>query len=133
MVEAALGAAPALFGFATGAAPYFLTRWFAARFAPKDRVATLSTSQLLLGALAFPLCYAALIAAVAWRFSDAATVVFALLLIPSGLFARAYARRMRTIIAHIGDRTASWFSLGSMGMLGLLLCPRWRRRRIRAD
>ena len=44
-------------------------------------------------------------------------MLLAVLLIPTAMFALAYAKRMRTIVAHIGDRTASWFKLGAVGRI----------------
>ena len=109
--EAIVGALPALVGFLTGAIPYYVTRAYARRSTGRDRPVGVSLAHLLAGALAFPLFYGGLIAMVAWRFSDQATVLVAVLLIPLGLFARAYLRRMRSIVAHIGSRTASLFKL----------------------
>ena len=112
VAEAALGAIPALFGFLTSAIPYFATRAVVRRAAtPEDGRAGLASSQLLVGALMFASFYGGLVGLVAWQFSDQATVLLAVLLIPAGLFARGYARRMRTIVAHLGDRTAFWFKL----------------------
>ncbi len=102
--EAALGAIPALFGFLTSFIPYFVTRAVVRR-------AGLTSNQLLVGALTFLSFYGGLVGLVAWQFSPQATVLLAVVLIPAGLFARGYARRMRTIVAHLGDRTASWFKL----------------------
>ena len=104
VAEAALGAIPALFGFLTSAIPYFVTRAVVRR-------AGLTSSQLVVGALMFASFYGGLVGWVAWQFSDQATVLLAVILIPAGLFARGYYRRMRAIVAHLGDRTASWFKL----------------------
>ena len=101
-VEGILGALPALLGFLTSAVPYYVTKRYGGRSA---------RARALAAAIAFPLFYGGLIALAAWRYSDEATLLLAALLIPLGLFARFYARRMRTITAHIGDRTASWFKL----------------------
>ena len=112
VAEAALGAIPAFFGFLTNFIPYFVTRAMVRRAStPEDGRAGLTASQLLVGALTFASFYGGLVGLVAWQFSDQATVLLAVLLIPTGLFARGYVRRMRTIVAHLGDRTASWFKL----------------------
>ncbi len=112
VAEAALGAIPALFGFLTSFIPYFVTRAVVRRGSTsEDRRSGLTSSQLLVGALTFASFYGGLVGLVAWQFSDQATVLLAVLLIPMGMFTRGYARRMRTIVAHLGDRTASWFKL----------------------
>ncbi len=110
--EAALGAIPALFGFLTSFMPYFVARAVVRRAStPGDGQSRLASNQLLVGALTFLSFYGGLVGLVAWQFSPQATVLLAVVLIPAGLFARGYARRMRTIVAHLGDRTASWFKL----------------------
>ena len=115
VAEAALGAIPALFGFLTSFIPYFVTRAVVRRTStPEEGRAGITASQLLVGALTFLSFYGGLVGLVAWQFSDQATVLLAVVLIPAGLFARGYARRMRTIVAHVGDRTASWFKLGAV-------------------
>jgi len=115
VAEAALGAIPALFGFLTSFIPYFVTRAVVRRTStPEEGRAGITASQLLVGALTFLSFYGGLVGLVAWQFSDQATVLLAVVLIPAGLFARGYARRMRTIVAHLGDRTASWFKLGAV-------------------
>jgi glycerol-3-phosphate O-acyltransferase/dihydroxyacetone phosphate acyltransferase len=114
VVEAVLGCLPAGVGFLTGAIPYYLTKWTARRVARQGGAVTLSLGHILAGALAFPLFYGALIALVATRYSDRVTIALALLLVPTGIFARAFAKRMRVIVAHIGVRTASWFKLGAV-------------------
>ncbi len=115
--EAILGLVPALFGFLTGAIPYFAAKRLADLASARDgNVASLSFRHILSGAVTFPLVYA-LETAWVWQGSNGATVVtvaFGVLLIPTGLFTLAYARRMRTLVAHLGDRTASWFKLGAI-------------------
>ena len=117
--EAVLGAIPALIGFLTGSIPYFVTRAYTRRAAGGADVAPgpAPLRHLLVGMLPFFLFYGGLVALTAWQFSDQATVLLAVLLIPTGMFALAYAKRMRTIVAHIGDRTASWFKLGAVGRI----------------
>ena len=110
--EAIIGLVPALFGLLTGAIPYFATKRFAHRASARDgNIAALSFRHILAGGVMFPLVYGLEIAWVWQALSDVVTVVFTVLLIPTGLFALGYARRMRTIVAHVGDRTASWFKL----------------------
>ncbi len=115
IAETILGLVPALFGVLTGAIPYFAAKRFAERGSARDgNLASLSLRHLLAGAVTFPLVYGLEIAWV-WRgFSDAATIAFVILLIPTGLFALVYARRIRTIVAHLGGRAASWFKLGTV-------------------
>jgi len=110
--EGALGAIPALFGFLTSFIPYFVTRAVVRRASTPEggRGGPIST-QLLVGALTFASFYGGLVALVRWQFSLQATVLLAVLLVPMGLFTRGYSRRMRTIVAHLGGRTASWFKL----------------------
>ena len=118
VTEALLGAIPALFGFVTGLLPYLVTRTYARRSTPPEEAESrLTGSHLLVGALSFSLFYGGLIGLVAWQFSNDATLLLAVLLIPTGLFALGYARRMRTIVGHLGDRTASWFKLKAVARL----------------
>jgi 1-acyl-sn-glycerol-3-phosphate acyltransferase len=114
VVEALVGVVPALFGFLTSAVPFFLTR-FAARRAIRTSTATaLSLSHILAAAVAFPLVYGLEVALVWSEFSRAATIAFALLLVPTGLFARFWWRRMQTIAVNIGGRAASWMKLDAL-------------------
>ena len=118
VAEAILGAIPAMFGFVTGFLPYLVTGTYARRSTqPEEAESGPSASRLLVGALSFSLFYGGLIGLVAWEFSDIAATLLAVLLIPTGLFALGYARRMRTIVAHLGDRTASWFKLKAVARL----------------
>ena len=118
VAEATLGAIPALFGFVTGFLPYVVTRTYARRSTPPEEAESGPTaSRLLVGVLSFSLFYGGLIGLVAWEFSDTAAILLALLLIPTGLVALGYARRMRTIVAHLGDRTTSWFKLKAIARL----------------
>ncbi len=121
LAEAVLGAIPALIGFLTGSIPYFVTRAYTRRAAGGggEDIAPgpAPLRHLLVGTLPFLLFYGGLLALTAWQFSDQATVMLAVLVIPTGMFALAYAKRMRTIVAHIGDRTASWFKLGAVARI----------------
>ncbi len=76
VAEAALGAIPALFGFITSAIPYLVTRAVVRR-------AGLASNQRLVGGLTFALFYGGLVALVAWQFSNQATVLLAVVLIPA--------------------------------------------------
>jgi len=115
IAETILGLVPALFGVLTGAIPYFAAKKFAERGSARDgNLASLSLRHLLAGAVTFPLVYGLEIAWVWREFSDAATIAFVILLIPTGLFALGYARRIRTIGSHLGGRAASWFKLGAV-------------------
>jgi len=111
VVEAVLGAVPALLGALTSGIPYLVTRAYAGRSARRDGAATLSLAHIVVGALVFPLCYGAFIAIAAWKFSPMTALVVALLLPPLGLFTRFYFRRIRSNVAHVGERTTSWFKL----------------------
>jgi hypothetical protein len=116
VAEAVLGAIPALIGFLTGSIPYFVTRVYARWAVGGEDVAPglAPIRQLLVGILPFVLFYGGLVGLTAWQFSGQATVLLAVLLITTGIFALVYAKRMRTIIAHVGNRTASWFKLGAV-------------------
>ncbi len=108
--EAILGAIPALFGFLTGAIPYYLTKKFTRRYT-SEHAPSLSSAHVLAGAVAFPIAYGLELAWVWRHFSDVATVAFAILLVPCGLFARVYVRRLRKLAAHLGGRIAGWMKL----------------------
>jgi hypothetical protein len=112
IAEAALGAVPAAFGFITGAIPYFLVKKVAARIARRTRnVAAVSLTHVLAGAVAFPLVYGVEVFWLSRQFSPIATMTFALLLVPSGLFALAWTHRMRMLAANAGGRMATWLKL----------------------
>lgn len=113
VAEAVLGAIPALLGFLTGFIPYYATRAVVGRSSTSaDGGPVLISKQWFVGALVFSAFYGGLVGLVAWlQYSTAASVALAVLLITTGPFTLAYARRMRTIVAHLGDRTASWFKL----------------------
>lgn len=111
-VEAVLGAMPALFGFLTGAPPYYLTKTFSRRYVSHlKHFPALSLTHILAGALAFPVAYGLEVWWVWSHFSDIATLVFAALLVPTGLFARFYARRMRKLAVYLGGQIAGWMKL----------------------
>ena len=113
-IEAAVGAPLALFGFLTGALPYYLTKAYTRQYVRRDGEVTLSVAHVLAGALLFAATYGVMILLVSLRYSDDATIGFALLLVSTGLFARFWWQRMRRIAAHIGERTASWFKLDAI-------------------
>ena len=113
--EAILGLVPALFGFLTGAIPYFAAKRFAERASARDsNVAALSFRQILAGAVAFPLVYGLEIAWVWQSFGGIATIAFGVLLIPTGLFSRVWTRRMRKLSVHLGGRLAAWLKLDAV-------------------
>jgi len=107
VAEAALGALPALFGLLTSGIPYLVTRVVVRR-------PDMNSRRTLVRVVTFTAFYSGLVGLVAWRFSGQATLLLEVLLIPTGVFARGYAQRMRTIVAHLGNRTASWFKLGAV-------------------
>ncbi|MFQ5927718.1 MAG: 1-acyl-sn-glycerol-3-phosphate acyltransferase, partial [Terriglobia bacterium] len=114
-VEALVGAIPALSGFATGAIPYYVTKAVARRYASRLRhLPSLSFAHILVGAIVFPLTYGLELGWVWWHFSDAVTIAFAILLVPTGLFARFYTHRMRKLAAHLGGRIATWMKLAAV-------------------
>lgn len=108
-VEALLGAVPALFGFVTGAVPYYFTKWLARHVTKREHnPAALSLSHVLIGAAAFPLVYTLEIWWVHREFSAIVTLMFALLLVPAGLLARAWTHRMRKLAVNVGGRLWAW-------------------------
>ena len=112
LAEAILGVIPALFGLVTGLLPYTVTKAYVSRTrVPETQGTRPTTGQILVGFLSFSIVYGGLIGLVASRFSEQATVLMAVLLITTGPFALGYIKRMRMIVAHVGDRTASWFKL----------------------
>ncbi|MGI9627379.1 MAG: YiiX/YebB-like N1pC/P60 family cysteine hydrolase [Longimicrobiales bacterium] len=120
ILEAGLGLIPAMFGFVTGALPYFAARSYLHQTVPPSGDGVSRARLALVATVAFAPFYAALIALVAWQFSNAATILFGVLLVPTGLFALLYAARMRSIAAHIGQRTASWFKLGDVAQVRMV-------------
>jgi 1-acyl-sn-glycerol-3-phosphate acyltransferase len=117
--EAALGVLPALFGFLTGAVPYYATKRFARRATRRTaNVAALSLTHILAGAVLFPLVYGLEVAWVWSEFSRVATVTFAVLLVPTGLFALVWARRMRKLAVNLGGRIATWMKLDAAARVG---------------
>jgi len=118
LAEATLGAIPALFGFVTGFLPYTVTKTYVSRTTEPEAKSTRPTNgQILVGVLSFSIVYGGLVGLVASRFSDQATVLMTVLLITTGPFTLGYVKRMRTIVAHVGDRTASWFKLKAVTRL----------------
>ena len=113
-VEAMVGVGPALFGCLTSAVPFFLTRMAARRAVRTSKETVLSLSHILAGAVAFPLVYGLEVAWVWSEFSRAATIAFALLLVPSGLFAWLWWRRMKTLAVNVGGRVASWMKVEAL-------------------
>ena len=117
--EAVLGFVPAVFGFVTGAIPFYAARLFARRSSASDgNLAALSFRHVLAGTIAFPLAYGLEIAWIWRNFSGAATIMFALLLIPTGLFARVWTHRMRKLAVHLGGRVATWLKLDAVARTG---------------
>ena len=117
--EAILGLVPALFGFLTGAIPYYAAKRFAQRSSARNgNIAALSFRHIQAGAITFPLVYGLEIAWVWQSFSGAATIVFALLLVPTGLFARVWARRMCKLAVHLSGRVATWLKLDAVARVG---------------
>ena len=115
VAEVVLGAIPALFGFLTGAIPYYLIKTVSNRILPSTKHApALSFTHILAGVVAFPLFYGLEIWWVSGYTSDLATITFALLLIPTGLFARFYCRRVWKLLTHLGVRVTSWMKLGAV-------------------
>ncbi len=115
IAELVLGAVPALFGFLTNGVPYYLTRQFGRRQVSKTgHPASFSTTHILVATVAFPLVYGLEIATVWFSFSNTATITFALLLVPTGLFAGFYGRRSRKLAVHLGGRVAAWMKLDAL-------------------
>ena len=113
--EALLGAPLAVVGLLTSGIPYYVTR-FVSNFiiARCKHPPALSITHILVGALAFGIAYGLQIALV-WRyFSDTATIAFASLLLPAGLFTLAYFRRMRKNSVHLGGKLSSWVRMGTL-------------------
>ena len=113
--EALLGAIPALFGLLTGAIPYYLTKWIGQLIVSKSEdTSTTSFTHILAGTVLFPLTYGLEIWWIARYFSDAATIAFAVLLMPAGLFARFYFNRVWKLVVHLGGHVSSWTKLGAV-------------------
>jgi hypothetical protein len=115
VAEVLLGAIPALFGFLTGAIPYYLTKGVSNIILANTKHApTLSLFHILVGIVAFPLFYGLEIWWLSSYASDAATVAFILLLIPTGLFALFYVDRVWKLFSHLGGRVSSWMKLSAV-------------------
>ena len=111
-IELVVGLVPASFGYLTGAAPFYLTRYLAHRSATRSRhLPSLSFWHVVIGAVAFPLIWSVEVLAVWLVASFNTTVVFGALLIPLGLFARFYIRRSRKLAVHVGGRVAGWLKM----------------------
>ena len=137
-VEALVGAIPALFGFITGAVPFFLTRAIARRSIRTSKATALSLSHILAAAVVFPVAYALEVLWVWSAFSRAATIAFALLLVPTGLFAWLWWRRMKTLAVNVGGRVASWMKVDAVARVvearnGLLQRMEQMRERYRVE
>jgi 1-acyl-sn-glycerol-3-phosphate acyltransferase len=118
-VEVALGLVPALFGFATGAIPYYAAKRIARRLSDRDgNIAALSLRHLQVGAITFPLVYGLESALVWLGFGGTSAIGFAVMLVPAGLFARVGARRMRKLAVHLGGRLATWLKLEAVARVG---------------
>jgi 1-acyl-sn-glycerol-3-phosphate acyltransferase len=117
-IEALVGAIPSLFGLLTGGPPYFATRWIARLTSGHEGAATLSLNHILVGAVIFPIVYGAEVALVWNASSGVATIAFALLLVPTGLFAWVWTSRMRTLAANVGGRVAAWMKLDAVARVG---------------
>ncbi len=113
ILEIVLGAIPTLIGLLLGLVPYLLARAYG-KCIQKSGIQDLTRPQLLIVATIFVGYYALLISFVAKTYSDQATIAFIVILIVTSAFALTYFKRVRTIVAHIGDRTASWFKLGAV-------------------
>ena len=114
VLEAIAGVVPALFGFLTSAVPFFVTRMLSRRAIRTSKPTALSLSHILAGAVAFPLIYGLEVAWVWSEFSRAATIAFALLLVPGGLFAWFWWQRMKTLAVNVGGRVAAWMKVDAL-------------------
>lgn len=113
--EVIVGAIPALFGFVTGAVPYYLTRAVSSKILSKTKhPPALSFIHIAAGLVAFPLFYGLEIWWASHYLSNTETLTFALLLIPTGLFARFYAGRIWKLFSHLGGRASSWMKLSAL-------------------
>ena len=113
--EVLLGFIPALFGFLTGAIPYYLTKGVSNKILSSTKHdPTFSFFHILVGIVAFPLFYGLEIGLLSVYASDAATIAFILLLIPTGLFARFYVGRVWKLFSHLGGRVSSWMKLSAL-------------------
>ncbi len=115
VAEVLLGAIPALFGFVTGAIPFYLTRGVSNRILSSTKHApALSSAHIMAGLVAFPLFYGLEIWLLSIYASAPATLAFILLLIPTGLFARFYIGRVWKLFSHLGGRLSSWMKLSAV-------------------
>jgi 1-acyl-sn-glycerol-3-phosphate acyltransferase len=115
VAEVLLGAIPALFGFVTGAIPFYLTRGVSNKILSGTKHApALSFIHIVVGLVAFLLFYGLEIWWVSSYVSNAATLAFILLLIPTGLFTRFYSGRVWKLCSHLGGRVSSWAKLSAV-------------------
>ena len=115
IAEAILGMLPALFGYLSGVIPYYAVKKLARRSSARDgNLAALSLRHMLIGAVAFPVVYGLEIGWMWHWLGGKAAIVFAALLVPAGLFARSWARRMRKVAIHVSGRVASWMKLDAV-------------------
>ncbi|MEM7414275.1 MAG: YiiX/YebB-like N1pC/P60 family cysteine hydrolase [Gemmatimonadota bacterium] len=114
--EAVLGLLPALVGVLTGGLPLWVSRTHARAHARDvGGVGRVDWTRVRgVAVLAFVGYWGALVGLVSSQFSDQATLLLAGALVPSGLFALTYATRLRSIVAHVGTRGATWFGLGTV-------------------
>ena len=114
-LELALGLIPAAFGYLTGALPFYLTRYLASVYASRTHhLPSLSLWHVLIGGVLFPLIWGLEVFAVWSAGSFNLTVLFGVLLVPSGLFGRIYIRRSRKLALHLSGRIAAWMKMGSV-------------------
>jgi 1-acyl-sn-glycerol-3-phosphate acyltransferase len=115
VAEVLLGGIPALFGFVTGAIPFYLTRGVSNKILSSTKHApALSFIHIVVGLVAFLLFYGLEIWWVSSYASEATTLAFILLLIPTGLFARFYGGRVWKLFSHLGGRMSSWVKLSAV-------------------
>ena len=118
VAEVLVGALPALFGLITGSLPYHLTDLISRQIVARSKhPLSLSIAHILVGAILFPVSYALEVWWVWSHFSNESTIAFSLLLVPTGLFARLYVRRLRKLAAHVGGRAATWMKLEAVAQV----------------
>ena len=118
VAEVLVGALPALFGLITGSLPYHLTDLISRQIVARSKhPPSLSIAHILVGAILFPVSHALEVWWVWSHFSNESTIAFSLLLVPTGLFARLYVRRLRKLAAHVGGRAATWMKLEAVAQV----------------
>jgi len=111
-VEIALGFVPALAGLATSGVPYAATRTLARTIVRRNRhLPSLSSIQVFVGAIIFPLAWSAEIGMVWMILPLRWAVAMGVLLPVTGLFALLYVRRVRKLAIHVPGRMAAWLGL----------------------